>query len=213
MSGMRMSTMSKLLRWFSLVILTIVLTGAFAALPARAADEAAQQDPVESPLGTVFKWLNFAVVFGALGYLLARKAPPMFRARADQIAVGIESAQAAKAEADRQLREAEAGLSRLDAETAAMRDALKKEFEDEAQRLRLAGKQEIERIDRAADVEIAAARRVAHRELRELAARLASGRAAVLVAQQMTPGLRAMFMQRFVEELPAAPASGEGRVN
>jgi F0F1-type ATP synthase membrane subunit b/b' len=208
-----MSAMTRLFRRFSLAILAIVLTGAFAVLPARAAGETVQQDPVESPVGTIFKWLNFAIVFGAIGYLLVKKAPPMFRARADQIAAGIESAQAVKAEAERQLRVAESGLARLDSETAAMREALRKEFEDEAQRLRVAGRQEIERIDRAADVEIAAARRAARLQLRELAARLAAGLAAALVAQQMTPGRRAMLMQRFVEDLPAVPTSGEGRAN
>jgi F0F1-type ATP synthase membrane subunit b/b' len=205
--------MKNLLRRFSLAFLGIILCGMFAALPARAAAEAANQDPAESPIGTVFKWLNFAVVFGAIGYLLVKKTPPIFRARADQIAAGIELAQAAKAEADRQLREAEAGLARLETETAQMRDALKKEFEAEAERLRAAGKQEVERIDRSADVEISAARRTARLQLRELAARLAAGRAAALVAQQMTPGRRAMLIQRFVEDLPAAPTSAEGRVN
>ncbi|HUK31092.1 MAG TPA: ATP synthase F0 subunit B [Candidatus Acidoferrum sp.] len=207
-----MSTCTRLPRGFSLAILAIVMAGMFAALPARAADEAANQDPAESAIGTLFKWLNFAVVIGAIGYFVAKKAPAVFRGRADQIASAIESAQAAKAEADRQLREAEAGLARLDEETAKMRDALKKDFEDESQRLRVAGKQEIERIDRAANVEIAAARRLAQLDLRELAARLATGRAATLVAQQMTPDRRAMLMQRFVEELPS-PASAEGRVN
>ncbi len=211
MSGI--SPMANFLRRFSLAILAIVTAGAFAALPARAAGEAADQDPVESPIGTVFKWLNFAIVLGALGYLLVKKAPPYFRARADQIAAGIESARVAKAEADRQLREAEAGLARLEDDTAAMRIALQKEFEAEAESLRLAGKQEIERIDRAAEVEIAAARRTALLDLRELAARLSAGRAAALVAQQMTPALRDMLMQRFVDELPAAPTSGEGRAN
>jgi F0F1-type ATP synthase membrane subunit b/b' len=205
--------MRKHLRCFPLALLAFVLAGMFAALPAHAAEGAANQDPVESPIGTVFKWLNFAVVFGAIGYLLVKKAPPAFRARADKIAEGIETAQAAKAEADRQLREAEAGLARLDAETAKMRDALKKDFEDESQRLRVAGRQEVERIDRAADVEIAAARRIAQLDLRELAARLAAGRAATLVAQQMTPDRRAALMQHFVNELPAAPNPGEGRVN
>ncbi len=207
-----MSKMTKFLRLLSLAILAIVVAGMFAILPARAADETANQDPTESPIGSIFKWLNFAVVAGAIGYFVVRKAPPVFRARADVIASAIESAQAAKAEADRQLLEAEAGLARLDTDTARMRDALKKDFEDEAQRLRIAGRHEIERIDRAADIEIAAARRIAHLDLRELAARLATTHAAVLVAQQMTPDRRAVLMQRFVEELPA-PGSAEGRVN
>ena len=209
--------MRHLRRWVPLTILAILLAGAFVAPPghnvyAQETKTEAQADPVEAPVGTLFKWLNFLVVFGALGYIIAKKGPPFFRARAEAIAAGITSATAAKAAADKQLREAEAGLARLDQETAAMRESLKKEFAGESERLRETGKRELEKIDHAAEVETTAARRAARLELRALAARRATERAAALVPQQITPAQRAALLQSFVDDLPS-PASGSGGVN
>lgn len=184
-------------------VLLGVFAGAFAALPARAVDaEQAQSDPTEMPVGTLFRWLNFIIVFGAAGYFIAKKAPAAFRARAEAIASGISSATAAKAEAESQLRAAEAGLARLDQDSAAMREEAKKEFAAESERLRLAGIKEIERIEHAAEVEVGAARRAARLELRALAARLAADRAAVLVPQQLTANQNAALVQKFVDNLP-----------
>lgn len=183
--------------------LLCAFAGTFAALPAHA-DEAheAQTDPMDMPVGTLFRWVNFIIVFGGLGYLIYKKGPAFFGARADAIASGISSATAAKAEADAQLRAAEAGLARLDQDAAAMREASRKDFAGESERLRAAGKQEIERIEHAADVEVVAARRAARLELRALAARLAAARAAELVPQQMTAQQGSALVQKFVDNLP-----------
>jgi F0F1-type ATP synthase membrane subunit b/b' len=211
--------MKRLRIWIPFAILAILLAGAFTTLPGgvvfaqeHETKAEAQEDPVEAPIGTLFKWLNFLVVFGALGYFIAKKTPPIFRARAEAIAAGITSATAAKAEAEQQLRKAEAGLAKLDEEAAAMREALKKEFADEAARLAEAGKKELEKIEHAAEVEGNAARRVARLELRALVARLATEQAAELLPQQITMAQRAALVQRFVEGLPTA-TSGSGGVN
>jgi F0F1-type ATP synthase membrane subunit b/b' len=209
--------MKRLRLWIPLTVLFILLAAAFVAQPSRTvfAQETkteAQVDPVEAPVGTLFKWLNFLVVFGALGYFIAKKTPPIFRARAEAIASGITAATAAKAEADRQLREAEAGLAKLDQEAAAMREALKKEFIAESARLAEAGKNELEKIEHAAEVEMNAARRAARLELRALVARLATERAAEMVPQQITAAQRAALVEGFVEGLPRA-GSGSGGVN
>lgn len=188
-------------------ILGLVLLGVFAcgftAPSARAADsEESQTDPTETPVGSLFRWINFAIVFGGLGYLIVKKAPATFRARADVIASGISSATAAKAEADAQLRAAEAGLSRLDQDAAAMRENAKKDFAAESERMLAAGKLEIERIVHSAEVEVIAARRAARLELRALAARLAAERAAMLVPEQMTAQQNMALVQKFVDNLP-----------
>jgi F0F1-type ATP synthase membrane subunit b/b' len=201
--------MKRLRSWIPFTILLVLFAGAFAALPTRSvyAQETkpeVQPDPVEEPVGTLFKWLNFIVVFGALGYFIAKKTPPIFRARAEAIAAGITSATAAKAEAERQLREAEAGLAKLDQETAAMREKLKSEFAAESQRLAEAGKAELQKIEHAAEVEMNAARRAARLELRALVARLATESAAEMVPLQITMAQRAALVERFVEDLPAA---------
>jgi hypothetical protein len=57
-------------------------------------------------------------------------------------------------------------------------------------------------VEHAADVEIDATSRAALIELRALAARQAVERAAVLVAQRMTPERREEIFQNFVRNLP-----------
>ena len=89
--------------------------GVFLAMsvPARAAEGGEEQNPASE----LFKWINFALVLGAVGYFIAKKAPGFFRSRADAISEAMTLAAAAKAEADRRFAEAEAKLSRLDQDT------------------------------------------------------------------------------------------------
>src|SRR5262249_37300959 len=80
------------------------------AAAAFAAEEGVQA--AEGPVGT-FKWINFAIVAIALIWVFAKILPPAFRANAENIGSAIRKAQAAKAEADRQLKDAEQRLARL----------------------------------------------------------------------------------------------------
>ena len=188
--------------------------GAFLAvtISARAAEGGGQENPAEQPIGKVFKWINFALVFGAFGYLIAKKAPGFFRSRADAISSAIAQAAAAKAEADRQFAEAEAKLRRLDQEVAALRESARREAAEEAERIRNLTREEAGKIGRAAHSEIDAAERAARIELRALAAKLAVERAEALIEEQMTPKTRDQLFRAFVESLPAA-ASLPGRSN
>ena len=76
------------------------------ALPAFA-EEGAKADPSESPLGLLFRWLNFAIVFGGIGFLILKHGGSFFRANAKEISASIVEATAVKAEADRELRDVE----------------------------------------------------------------------------------------------------------
>lgn len=167
------------------------------------AQESQETQPQDTTAGQIFRWLNFALIFGTLGYAIGKYTPPIFKARAKVIAGDIESAREAKAAAEKQLREAEDGLARLDQDTAAMRAQAEKDFAVEAQRLRDSGKQEAEKIAHVADIEINASARAAQLELRALAARLAVDRAAALVQQQMTLERRTTIFDNFVQNLPA----------
>jgi F0F1-type ATP synthase membrane subunit b/b' len=165
-----------------------------------------QPDPLHTPAGKALRWVNFIIVLAAVGYFIVKKGGPAFRAHADEISAGITSAAAAKAEADAQLRKAEAGLARLDQDSAAMREESKKEFAAESERLRAGGQLDVTRIEHAAVAEIGAARRAAQIELRTMAARLAAARAAELVPRQITAAQRAALVKQFVDELPATSA-------
>lgn len=167
------------------------------ALPVAAAGD----DPVFTPLGTLFRWINSAIVIGAVVWLVRRYGPAAFRRRRETILAAITEAGRTKEDADRRLREAEQRLANLDQEIAALRDAALREREAEARRLRDATAAEIAKIERVLQAEIAAAERAARMELKAQAARLAVEQAESLVRQQLTPAARTGLFRAFVENL------------
>jgi F-type H+-transporting ATPase subunit b len=187
--------MMRLLRaFFSLVILMLL-----AALPALAQE--GEASPVDSPAGWIFRWLNFAIVFGAIGYMAWKKGGPYFRAQAEEISRKIAEGARAREAAERQRQEVQAKLANIESEIAAMRADSKRDAEAEAQRLRSLAREEAQKIERAAQAEIVAAERAARMELKTLAARMAVERAEALVRKELTPKSEAALFQAFVQEL------------
>ena len=173
-------------------------------LPALAQENG--PDVTAMPVGTVFRWLNFLLVFGALAYLIAKFGGPYFRSRAHGIAKAIEEAQYARAAAERELREAEEKLASIDAEVQQEWRAAERESAADKERIRALTTSEIEKIGQAARAEIAAAERAGTQELRVIAARLATERAATLIRQRMNAAEEAALFDTFVEELAKATA-------
>ncbi len=170
------------------------------ALPVLAA-EAAEEDPAASTTGLIFRWLNFILVFGGIGYLLAKHGGAFFKSNAKAIAASITEATAAKAEADRELREVAAKIARIGQEVADLREAARRDSAAEAERLRVSGRTEIEKISQAAHGELLASERAAQKELRALAASMAVERAGALVSSRMNGEIRARILHSFLSEL------------
>ena len=170
-----------------------------AALPVLAAEGEAKTEG--SATESIFRWLNFLIVFGAIGYLIAKHGGAFFRGNAKSIAASITEASAAKAEADRELHEVEAKIARLDREIEEMHEAGKRDSLAEAERLRISGLAEIEKIKLAARAELSAAERAAQQELRAVAASMAVDRAATLVAAGMNAQVRANMFRTFLGKL------------
>jgi F-type H+-transporting ATPase subunit b len=186
--------MCHLRRLRSLVILVLL-----AALPALAQE--GEASPVDTPTGWIFRWLNFAIVFGAIAYLAWRKGGPYFRAQAEEISRKIAEGARAREAAERQRQEVQAKLANIENEIAAMRAEAKRDTEAETMRLRTLAREEAEKIERGAQAEIAAAERTARMELKVLAARMAVERAGALLRKELTPKSEAALFQTFVQEL------------
>jgi F0F1-type ATP synthase membrane subunit b/b' len=188
--------------WRRLVSLAAGAIAAFllATIPVLAA-EAAQSGPADSTAGLIFRWLNFFLVFGGIGYLIAKHGGSYFKANAKAIASSITQGQAAKAAADAELNEVNAKISRLDQEVAELREAARRDGMAEAERLRASGVSEIEKIDQAARAELAASERAAQQQLREAAASMAVERAGDLVHSGMNVEVRARMFHSFLGEL------------
>lgn len=159
----------------------------------------------ESSTGTIFKWIHFVIVAALAYWVFGKLLPPTFRKKADLINEAIETATAAKAEADRQLREAEVKLASLEKEVAAFRAMAQTEAAAELERLRNATKSDAEKIAAAGVGEIAAAERAARLELKELAAKLSVDKAESLVARQMTPAVQDALINNFLQSLQGRP--------
>jgi F-type H+-transporting ATPase subunit b len=173
----------------------------FTAADALAAGESGGENLFFAPIGWLFRWLHFVIIFGGLGYLLFRKGPALFRRRAETIVAAITESTRVKEEAERKLREAQERLDRLESEVAGLRAAAQREAAAEAERIRALAAEEARKIERAAQLEIEAAERAARMELKALAARLAVDRAEALIRKQMTPQAEAALLESFVQNL------------
>lgn len=191
---------SRRFAWLALGMMILFV----AAVPVHASEEGGGDNLFTAPIGWAFRWIQFIVVFGGVGYLLAKKAPAYFRRRAETIVASITESTKVKEEAERQLLEAEEKLRRLDQELAEMRRAAQREAAAEAGRIRQATQDEAKKIEHAAQAEIDAAERAARMELKALAARLAVERAEALIRKQMTPQTEAALLQSFMRNLGSA---------
>jgi F-type H+-transporting ATPase subunit b len=187
--------MKRLLRCLVFFVAVLLL----AALPVLA--EEREASPIDSPAGWIFRWLNFAIVFGAIAYLAWKKGGPYFSAQAEEISRRIAEGARAREAAERQRQEVQAKLANIESEIAAMRAEAKRDADAETQRLRSLARDDAQKIERAAQAEIAAAERAARMELRTLAAQMAVELAEAMLRRELTPKSEAVLFQAFVEQL------------
>jgi F0F1-type ATP synthase membrane subunit b/b' len=182
------------------IIATLLLTLACTALPALAQEQSAP-DPADSTAGTIFKWLNFIIVFGGIAWVISKLGAPFFRQNAKDISNSIQKAANERAEAERELNEVTQKLARIDAEVQEMRKAAATETASQAERIRVLAKAEVDRVGHAAKAEINASERAAAQELRAATARLATARASEIVRANMNPAAESGLFRSFLREV------------
>ena len=113
------------------------------------AEEREKPPPTESGMGLVFRWLNFAIVFGVIAYVAVKWGGPYFRRKAEETAGKIAEGARAREVAERQREEIRKKLAGLGDEVTRLRAAAKRDAEAEAKRVREMAKAESEKIERA----------------------------------------------------------------
>jgi len=192
----------KLKRWASLFA-SAVFAALFFAVSAHAAEEGGSAGAETAT--EIFKWINFAIVAGAILWLCVKKAPGFFRGRAEAIGSAIAKAGGAKAAADAQLREAENKLANLQKEVVELRAYAERESAAEVERIHAATRSDLQKIAAAAKAEIEAAERAARLELKALAAKLTVEGAESLLVKQLTAQAHAALISNFVKSLESRP--------
>jgi F-type H+-transporting ATPase subunit b len=143
--------------------------------------------------------LNFLIVAGAIGFLVRKKAPGMFRDRTSAIQKGIEEARRASEDAHRRLADIEGRLARLDSEIAGIEANAETQAKEEEARLRAAVEEERKNIVRSAEQEITRTAGNARRDLKIYTTELAIGLAEKKI--KVDAATDAEILREFVDQL------------
>ena len=149
----------------------------------------------------VWKWANFVVLAGGLGYLIGKKGGPFFAARSVKIRQDIVDAGEAREQAEARAAEVDRRLANLEAEIAALRAESGKEEQAETGRFGRHTAAEIAKTQAQAEQEIAAAGKAARLELKLYCAELSVGLAEQKIRARMTPDTQDALVRGFVRDL------------
>jgi F-type H+-transporting ATPase subunit b len=156
---------------------------------------------VESEPSAAWKWANFLILAAGLGYLMAKNLPAFFQSRSASIQKSIVEAQQAKLDAERRAVDMEARMNALGAEIEKFRAESRAEMEQEGVRIRRETAEQIQKLERQAEIEIESAGKLAKRELRAYAAELAIDLAEKRIRARLDPPTETALIDGFVRDL------------
>jgi len=171
------------------------------------ANETPLQEAAESPAEgehgklELWKWANFVVLAGGLGYLVAKNAGPFFSARSQQIRKDMVEAQEARQQAEARAADVDRRLASLEGEIAALRADSQREAQSERERLGRQTAAELAKIQAHAEQEIVSAGKAARMELRRYTAHLSIQLAEQQIRSRMNPDSQAALVRGFVHDL------------
>jgi F-type H+-transporting ATPase subunit b len=149
----------------------------------------------------VFKWANFLILFGGLGWML--KAPLMnfLESRRQEITEGLVKATEARQQADKKMAEVEARLAHLDQEIRQLKEQALQQAEEERLRILEGAHQEAKKILEMASTEIEGLKKAARQELKSHVAQLAVQLAEARLKSAIGPAENQKIIDRFVHDL------------
>ncbi|MBI3473660.1 MAG: ATP synthase F0 subunit B [Candidatus Solibacter usitatus] len=184
---------------FAGLLIAVLLLGSSLYSQEHAATAEQHGTAAESPEPdlTLWKWANFALLAGALGFLIVKNAGPFFASRSAEIRRGLEEARQARADAEARSAQIEKMMANLGAEIEALRGAAHNEAAAEGERIRQETARELAKIQAQADQDLASALKAAQADLKRHAARLAIELARQKIQQRLTPGDQDALVRAF----------------
>ncbi len=161
-----------------------------------------------------WKWANFIILAGVLGYFIYKKAGAFFRSRTEAIRQGIEEADRLRRDAEQRAAEIERRMNNLQAEIDSLRKIAREEMAAENERLRRETEEGLQKIRQQAEQEISSAAKAARHEVRAHAAELALELAASKIRDRLNPATDDLLIASFLDELDRpAGAKPEKEIN
>ncbi len=170
----------------------------FGPLLLSAASGESQGTPLLEYLG---KTLNFLLLFGGLGFLLARPVRAFLAARAAQVKAAMEEAESSRREAERQLQLIGERLRGLEEEVAQVKRKGEVEGRQDRERILEQARREAEKLRTFARQEISHQAEEARRELRAYAAGLSISLARSRIERRLTPELHSRLIDESINDI------------
>jgi F0F1-type ATP synthase membrane subunit b/b' len=149
----------------------------------------------------IWKWVNFLILAGGLGYLIGKNAGPFFAARSANIRKDMEESLRLRKEAEASVAEVDERLALLDKKIAALRAEGEQEFQRAAEKISRQIEADVAKVQAHALQEIESAGKVAHAELKRYSAELALRAAEQKIRARMTPAAQTALVDSFVSDL------------
>jgi F-type H+-transporting ATPase subunit b len=179
--------------------------------PTEREDDAAETGPKgQGEPAMVWQVANFALLVGALGYLIAKKAPPFFAARSEQIGRDIAEAQKLHAQAEQRAADVDRRIANINADIAALRAESKAEIAAESARLHERTIAEVAKIEEQMRQEVESATKAARAELKRYATALAIQLAESKIRARMTPETQNDLVRGFIRDLEPPHSEAQG---
>ncbi len=148
-----------------------------------------------------WKWANFVILAGGLGYLIRKHVPPMFQKQSSEIQSGLRDAAKVADDARTHAAGIEARLKNLQSEIESLRVNARSDMTAESERIRRETEHHVERIREQTAQQIELMTRAAKDDLRKYAAELAIGLAEERIRFRMNPETQDRLVNGFVHDL------------
>jgi F0F1-type ATP synthase membrane subunit b/b' len=191
--------------------LVIVLGMAFTipALPQEPGEKRdAQHEAEQGDPWIWWKWVNFAILAGGLGYLISKHAPAFFAQQSQEIKQAMADAAQAKQTAEAQAAKIEQRFAGLQKEIESLRQAARAETTAEGERISRETAHQLERVQDQAAQEMALMTRAAREELRKYSALLALDLAEQRIHSRISKDVQDELVDGFLQDLRIRPSTG-----
>jgi F-type H+-transporting ATPase subunit b len=182
--------------------ITLGLAFASCALPQEPAHASESKQEIEQGDPWIWwKWANFAILAGGIGFMIYKVAPALFEQRKRAIGQAMFEAATAVRDAQTRATEIETRFTALQSEIAEIRRNAKAEMSAESDRISRETEQRLQRIQDQATQEIALIARAERDELRKYAAQLALDLAEQRLRSRLTEGTQDGLVDGFLQDL------------
>jgi F-type H+-transporting ATPase subunit b len=183
------------------VTLAVAVGLAFASYAAPQESGGQKQEAEQGDPWIWWKWANFLILAGGLGYLIGKNVPPLFRKQSEEIQSALAEAAKIKQEATDYAASVEARLGDLQSEIQRLRESAHSEMTAESERIRRETEHHLRRIREQTAQEVELMTRAAKDELRKYAAELAIGLAEERIRFRMNPATQQSLAEGFLHDL------------